>query len=114
MKDYFFGNQIHSQSKVIDGVIYLTNHRNGMAEAVIDQVLQETLKMYDSRFSQGVSAYWTFHIRIARKSSGSNFHSYAKSLPTGIQTIKRRLPTTWMGETVLTWSDVAEMKVIVY
>jgi len=117
MAKYLYENQIQLESKVSDGVIYTRMHRGGMVETGFAEVLQETLKKYDLRFSQGVSAYWTFQIRIARKNKGSKFHSYAKSLPTGIQTIKRRLPTSWMGgsgDMVFTWSDVAEKKVIVY
>jgi len=117
MAKHFLANQHDSQSKMSDGVMYLANHRSGAAENVIAEVLQETLKKYDSRFSQGVSAYWTFQIRIARKNKGSKFHSYAKSLPTGIQTIKRSVPKDVMGgsgDKVFTWHDVAEKKVIVY
>ena len=114
MAKYLYENQIQLESKVSDGVIYTRMHRGGMVETGFAEVLQETLKKYDLRFSQGVSAYWTFQIRIARKNSGSKWHSYAKSLPSGIQTIKRRKPTGWMGERVTSWSDVAERKVIVY
>ena len=117
MAKHFLANQHDSQSKMSDGVMYLANHRSGAAENVIAEVLQETLKKYDSRFSQGVSAYWTFQIRIARKNKQSKFHSYAKSLPTGIQTIKRSVPKDVMGgsgDKVFTWHDVAEKKVIVY
>jgi len=113
--DYFYANQMVSNgAKVSDGVLHLPNHRFGDAEIVIANLLQETLKMYDSRFIQGVSGYWTFHIWLARKNSGSAFHSYAKSLPTGIQTIKRRLSAHLMASNVASWSDVAEKKVIVY
>ena len=117
MAKHFLANQHDSQSKMSDGVMYLANHRSGAAENVIAEVLQETLKKYDSRFSQGVSAYWTFQIRIARKNKESKYHSYAKSLPTGIQTIKRSVPKDVMGSSgdkVFTWHDVAEKKVIVY
>ncbi|WP_263080782.1 hypothetical protein [Endozoicomonas sp. Mp262] len=68
---------------------------------------------YDARFSQDISAYWTFQIRLARKNTGSKWHNYAKNLPTGIQTIKRRVPTRWMSERVTSWSGVKEMKVLV-
>ena len=116
LADHFYGDQSRRTSKVSDGVIYLDNgsSANVKTEGVIAELLQDTLKMVDSRFSQGVNAYWTFHIRLARKNSGSKFHSYAKSLPTGIQTIKRRLPTRWLGSKVLAWSGVSEKKVIVY
>ena len=114
MINYLYENQIQPQSKVSDGVIYTRTHPDGTVENGFAEVLQETLKKYDVRFSQGVSAYWTVQIRIARKVSGSKWHSYAKSLPTGIQTIKRRKPTNWMGQRVVAWSDVADMKVIVY
>merc|ERR1712126_63792 len=113
--DYFNVNQLKSNgAKVSDGVLHLPNHRSGAAEIVIANLLQEALKMYDLRFIQGVSGYWTFHIWLARKNSGSAFHSYAKSLPTGIQTIKRRLSANLMASNVASWSDVAEKKVIVY
>jgi len=112
--NYFYGNHQHAECKVEDGVIYLPNHSSNEAEKIIGEILQETLKPYDSRFSQGVSAYWTLHIKVARRNRASPLHSYAKSLPTGIQTIKRRLPAVWMGLTVMDWSDVAEKKVIVY
>jgi len=113
--DYFAGNQgPGNQAKVSGGVIYLPNHLSGGAERVIETLLQETLETHDVRFTQGVDAYWTLQIWLARKNRRSNFHSYAKNLPTGIQTIKMRLPTAWMGTTVLTWSKVAEKRVIVY
>jgi len=113
--DYFAGNQgPGNQAKVSGGVIDLPNHLSGGAERVIETLLQETLKTHDVRFTQGVDAYWTLQIWVARKNRRSNFHSYAKNLPTGIQTIKVRLPTAWMGTTVLTWSKVAEKRVIVY
>jgi len=116
LADHFYGDQNRRTSKVSDGVIYLDNgsSANFKTEGVIAELLQDTLKMVDSRFSQGVNAYWTFHIRLARKNSGSKFHSYAKSLPTGIQTIKTRQPFRWMGSKVLSWSGVSEKKVIVY
>ncbi|ROS00268.1 hypothetical protein EDC56_2906 [Sinobacterium caligoides] len=114
MANYLYSNQIQQESKVSDGVFYSRQHPGAKAENGFAEVLQETLKKYDDRFSQGVSAYWTFQIRLARKNSGSKWHSYAKSLPTGVQTIKRRIPVKWMGERVTSWSDVREMKVIVY
>ena len=65
-------------------------------------------------FGSDVSPYWTFQIRLARKNSGSKWHNYAKNLPTGIQTIKRRVPTRWMSERVTAWSSEREFKVYVY
>ena len=114
MANYLYEDQIQPESKVSDGVIYSRSHPGGKADDGFGEVLQETLKKYDSRFSQGVNAYWTFQIRLARVNSGSKWHSYAKSLPSGIQTIKRRTPARWMAERVVGWSDVAEKKVIVY
>ena len=114
MANYLYNNQIQPESKVSDGVIYSRTHPGGEADNGFGEVLQETLKKYDSRFSQGVNAYWTFQIRLARVNSGSKWHSYAKSLPSGIQTIKRRTPSRWFAERVVGWLDVAEMKVIVY
>jgi len=115
MYSYLLSNQIQMESEVKDGVLYERQHPDGQAEKGFSQVLQETLKKYDSRFSEpGVSAYWTFQIRIAREQPGSKWHSYAKSLPLGIQTIKRRVPKLWFEERVMNWNPVWERKVIVY
>ena len=114
MANYLYHNQVQTGSKVSDGVLYTYQHPGGQAEQGFGEVLQEASKKYDSRFSQGVSAYWTFQIKIARTNSPSKWHSYAKSLPVGIQTIKRRRPTHWLGTGVTSWSDVHEFKVIVY
>jgi len=114
MAEYLYENQIQEESKVSNGVIYIRTHPGGVADDGFAQSLQETLKKYDSRFSQGVSAYWTFQIKLAREKSGSKWHSYAKSLPGGIQTIKRRAPTGWRGERVTSWTGVRNVKVIVY
>ena len=119
MAKFLYINQIQLESKVSDGVLYERQHTGGLAEAGFAQVLQETLPKYDSRFSQGVNGYWTFQIKLARANSGSKWHSFAKSLPDGIQTIKRRRPTKWKtmanGDTwVEKWTDVKEFKVIVY
>ena len=114
MYSYLLSNQIQMESEVSDGVIYERQHPGGDAEKGFNQVLQEALKKYDSRFSEGVSAYWTFQIRIARETPGSKWHSYAKSLPYGIQTIKRKVPLHWFEERVHKWSPVWERKVIVY
>jgi len=110
--DYFVTNQRHGKAKVSGGVIYYPDF--GGAEEVVKILLQEMLETYDVRFTQGVDAYWTLQIWLARKNKRSKFHSYAKNLPSGIQTIKRRLPTAWLGSQVLTWTDVAEKKVLVY
>ena len=120
MANYLYEDQIQPESKVSDGVIYSRTHPGGRADNGFGEVLQDLLKRYDYRFSQGpqnsqgLDAYWTFQIRLARVNSGSKWHSYAKSLPSGIQTIKRRIPTKWFAERVVGWLDVAEMKVIVY
>ena len=114
MAKYLYENQIQPQSKVSDGVIYTRMHRGGMVETGFAEVLQETLKKYDLRFSQGVSAYWTVAIRIARRNSGSKWHSYAWGLPVGVQTIKVKTPKHWFAERVRSWLDVKEKKVLVY
>ena len=114
MANYLYEDQIQPESKVSDGVIYSRTHPGGRADNGFGEVLQDLLKRYDYRFSDGVDAYWTFQIRLARVNSGSKWHSYAKSLPSGIQTIKRRTPSRWFAERVVGWSDVAEKKVIVY
>jgi len=51
---------------------------------------------------------------LARQNEGSKWHTFAKNLPTGVQTIKRRSPKHWMGQRVTSWSDVKEFKVLVY
>ena len=114
MRDYLYNNQYQQESDVINGVIYENRHSGGLVENGFDQVLQETMKKFDSRFSQGVSPYWTLQIRIARKNIGSKWHHYANSLPVGIQTIKWRKPKKWLGRRVMAWSDVQTSKVIVY
>ena len=114
MRDYLYNNQIQRESKVSGGVIYDRRQPGGQAEAGFEQVLQETMTKYDSRFSQGVSPYWTFQIRIARMNSGSKWHYYAKGLPAGIQTIRWRKPIKWETYFSSTWSDVRTTKVIVY
>ena len=115
MANYMYSNQIQQESKVENGIIYTRQHPGAMAENGFGQVLQTSIKKYDSRFAtDGLSAYWTFQIRLARKNSKSKWHNYAKSLPTGVQTIKRRSPTHWMGERVTSWSSSKEFKVFVY
>ncbi len=114
MANFMYSNQIQQESKVSGGVIYTRQHPGGLAESGFGQVLGTVLPKYDERFSQGVSAYWTFQIRLARKNPKSKWHEYAKNLPTGIQTIKRKKPDRWMGERVTTWSDTREFKVLVY
>ena len=115
MMDYLYNNQIQRDSKVSDGVIYERRHPGGQADLGFEQLLQETMTKFDSRFSQGVSPYWTFQITLARKNSGSKWHNYANSLPAGIQTIRWRKPIKWATSlTQITWSDVRTTKVIVY
>lgn len=114
MATYLYSNQIQHESKVDGGVIYTRMHPGGDAESGFAEVLAATMPKFDQRFSEGVNAYWTLHIRLARTNSGSKWHSYAKGLPTGIQTIKRKTPTSWMGERVTGWSSVHSFKVIVY
>jgi hypothetical protein len=114
MASYLYSNQIQQESKVENGVIYTRQHPGAEAENGFAQVLQATLPKFDSRFAQGISAYWTVQIRLARKNPKSKWHNYAKNLPTGIQTIKRRIPTNWMSERVTGWSDVRSFKVLVY
>lgn len=114
MASYLYNNQIQQESKVENGVIYTRQHPGAKAEGGFGEVLAATMPMFNSMFSSGVSAYWTFQIRLARVNSGSKWHNYAKNLPTGIQTIKRRSPTRWQSERVTSWSDVREFKVYVY
>jgi len=114
MAKYLYSNQIQQESKVENGVIYTRQHPGAQVETGFSQVLSATMPKFDPRFSQGIHPYWTFQIRLARKNPGSKWHNYAKNLPTGIQTIKRRSPTRWQSERVTSWSDVKEFKVIVY
>ena len=114
MRNYLLNNQVQQESTVKDGVIYTRQHPGGVAERGFGELLAATMPKFDNRFAQGVSPYWTLQIRLARTNSKSKWHNYAKSLPTGIQTIKRRIPTDWMVERVTGWSSVKELKVIVY
>ena len=114
MNEYLLRNQIQTQSKVSGGIIYERRHPGGKAEEGFEELLQYTLKKYDSRFSEGVSAYWTLQIRMARAVEGSKWHSYAKSLPYGIQTIKIKPPINWLELWVRGWGSVEEKKVLVY
>jgi len=115
MLDYLVSNQLQTQSKVSGGIIYERRHPGGEAEKGFEELLQYTLKKYDSRFSEGVSAYWTVQIMMARvKAIGSKWYSYAKNLPDGIQTIKIKRPVNWLEQWVRGWSSVEEKKVLVY
>lgn len=114
LANVLYSNQIQQESKVENGVIYSRQQPGGRNENAISELFSNTMFKFDSRFKSGVNPYWTFHIRLARVNSGSKWHNFAKNLPTGIQTIKRRIPTHWMGERVTSWSDVQEFKVIVY
>ena len=116
IRDYLYDNQIQQEAEVKDGVIYERRHpaHGGKSEEGIAEILQETFKLYDTRFSEGVSAYWTVAIRIARRNSGSKWHSYAWGLPVGVQTIKVKTPKHWFSERVRSWLDVKEKKVLVY
>ena len=113
MYDHLLRNRLHEQSDFKGGVIYERRHHGGKIEKAFAEVLQETLQKYDSRFAEGVSAYWTFQIRIARFQN-SKWRTYAKSLPRGIRTIKIRYPALWQSEQVMGWTAVKERKVIVY
>ena len=116
MREYLYDNQIQQEAQVKDGVIYERRHPGdgGKGEEGFEELLQETFKLYDTRFSEGVSAYWTVAIRIARRNPGSKWHSYAKKLPIGVQTIKVKTPKHWFSERVRSWLDVKEKKVLVY
>ncbi|MDN3611418.1 hypothetical protein ACODM8_18635 [Vibrio ostreicida] len=114
MASYLYNNQIQMESKVDGGVIYTRQHPGAEAESGFGQLLAATMPNFDSRFANEISPYWTFQIRLARVNSGSKWHSYAKGLPTGIQTIKRRSPTSWSSQRVTGWSSVKEFKVLVY
>ena len=84
MASYLYSNQIQQESKVENGVIYTRQHPGAKPENGFAEVLATTMPKFDSRFSQDVNPYWTFQIRLARKNSGSKWHNYAKSLPTGM------------------------------
>ncbi|PAJ71596.1 hypothetical protein CJF42_25765 [Pseudoalteromonas sp. NBT06-2] len=114
MASYLYNNQIQSESKVDSGVIYTRQHPGSKPENGFGELLAVTMPKYDARFSNELSAYWTFQIRLARQNEGSKWHTFAKNLPTGVQTIKRRSPKHWMGQRVTSWSDVKEFKVLVY
>ena len=115
MMEYIFENQLWKGSVVSNGVFHTYQHPGGKVERGFEEVLQEAVKQYDSwTFPQDVNAYWTFQIRLARRNSDSKWHSYAKTLPVGIQTIKIRKPKNWMGTLVTKWNDVKEVKVIIY
>lgn len=114
MASYLYNNQIQMESKVEGGVIYTRQHPGAEAESGFGQLLAATMPKFDSRFASEISPYWTFQIRLARVNTGSKWHSYAKGLPTGVQTIKRRSPTNWSGQRVTGWSGVKEFKVLVY
>ena len=115
MMEYIFENQLWKGSVVSNGVFHTYQHPGGKVERGFEDVLQEAVKHYDSwTFPQDVNAYWTFQIRLARRNSHSKWHSYAKTLPVGIQTIKIRKPKNWMGTLVTKWNDVKEVKVIIY
>merc|ERR1712212_552055 len=114
MMEYIFENQLWKGSVVSNGVFHTYQHPGGKVERGFEDVLQEAVKHYDSRtFPQDVNAYWTFQIRLARRNSHSKWHSYAKTLLVGIQTIKIRKPKNWMGTMVTKWNDVKEVKVII-
>merc|ERR1712212_158352 len=105
MMEYIFENQLWEGSVVSNGVFHTYQHPGGKVERGFEEVLREAVKHYDS---------WTFQIRLARRNSDSKWHSYAKTLPVGIQTIKIRKPKNWVGTTVTKWKDVKEVKVIIY
>lgn len=114
MANYLYNNQIQIESKVSDGTIYTRQHPGALAESGFAQVLDITMPKFDDRFANGISAYWTFQIRLARVNSGSKWNSYAKGLPTGVQTIYRKSPTNWSGQRVTGWSSTKSFQVIVY
>lgn len=111
---YMYSNQIQMESKVSGGVIYTRQHPGAEAESGFGELICKVMPKYDSHFSQGVSVYWTFQIRLAHVNSGSKWHTYAKGLPTGIQTITRKSPTHWSSQRVTGWSSARSFKVIVY
>lgn len=109
-----YATQIQRESKVEGDIIYQWQTPLAEAESAVAQVLNALMPKSDARFANGISAYWTFQIRIARRNSGSKWHNYAKNLPTGVQTIKRKSPTNWSGNRITGWTGVREFKVIVY
>jgi len=111
--DRLLRNQLHEQADEKDGILYERRLPGGKVEKTLEEVLQETLQKYDSRFAEGVSAYWTFQIRIARFNSGE-WRTYAKSLPRGIQTIKVRYSALWQSERTMGWTGIKKIKVLVY
>jgi len=114
MANILYHTQIQTESQVKGDIIYQWQTPGAEVESAIAELLAVLLPKYDGRFANEINAYWTFQIRIARRNSGSKWNNYAKNLPTGVQTIKRKSPTRWMGNRITGWSGVREFKVIVY
>lgn len=107
-----YHTQIQQESKVDGGVIYQWQTPGADAENAIAELMAATFPRFG--LPDGVNGYWTAQIRLARRNSGSKWHSHANGLPTGIQTIKRKSPTRWMSNRITGWSSVREFKVLVY
>jgi len=114
MANILYATQIQRESTVENGIIYQWQTPGADAENALAEVLGNLMPTIDERFASGISAYWTFQIRLARRNTGSKWNNYAKNLPTGVQTIKRKSPTNWSGNRITGWSGVREFKVIVY
>lgn len=107
--------QIQRDSKVVSGTFYEWRTPGAKPEGAIALLLQSiaTRKVFKD-LPDGCSLYWTLQIRLARKNTKSKWHSFAKSLNTGVQTIKRIAPAGWLTNQVTKWGSSASYKVLVY
>ena len=106
-------NQVQQDSKVNGDVIYAWERLGSDAENALRSILRSTMGKFDSRLGNGISPFWTFHIRVAR-CFNTKWGAYAATLPPGENTIKVRTPSNWAGNRITRWNDVKEVKVLVY
>ena len=107
--------QVQQDSRVHGGTLYEWQTPGGKTETAIGLLLRSMVQRKTFQdLPDGCSLYWTLQIRIARKSKSSKWHSFAKSLKTGVQTIKKASPTKWSAQKVTSFGAASSVKVFVY
>jgi len=115
MTSLLLGTQIQQESKVQSGILYSWQTPGAKAENAIGLLLRSIAKQKTFEdLPDGCSLYWTLQIRLARANKQSKWHSFAKSLKTGEQTIKYITPSAWNVNRVSKWKSSRSTKVFVF
>lgn len=115
MAQILTNTQIQQQSKVHAGTFYEWRTPGAKSEGALALLLNAMVVRKDfPDLPDGCSLYWTLQVRIARSNTKSKWHTFAKSLKTGVQTIKRIAPSAWQTQQVTKWGSSKSYKVLVY